>query len=237
MARVRDRILAIGDLHLPHDRVGFLAYCRSLYIQYRCNRAILLGDAVDLHAISYHEKHPDADGAVQELTKTKHAIRRWYRAFPNAIVVIGNHDRLFIRKAATNGIPESVLKSFSEIWGTPTWKWVNSVTVDGVLYIHGDGCGGGIHPAYNTMRKTAQSCVMGHHHTAAGVKFLCNTERRLFGMDVGCGFNWDVVQFLYQDKNPCKPIVAAGTVIDGIPQLHIMPCGKGEKYHDSKFRK
>lgn len=230
-------VLAIGDLHLPHVRPGYLQFCRDVYKQHQCDTVVFLGDIVDLHAASYHEKHPDADSPSTEIVKTKLAVTQWYKAFPKATVTIGNHDRLFIRKAATGSISELALKSFSEMWETPGWSWVQSVVIDGTLYIHGDGCGGGIHPAFNTMRKMAQSVVMGHHHTQAGVKFLCNQDRRLFSMDVGCGIKWDVVQFLYQDRNPCKPVMSIGTIIDNVPQLHVMPCGKGERYHDSKFKR
>lgn len=229
-------VLAIGDLHLPYARRGYLQFCRDLYKNNHCDTVIFLGDIADLHAVSYHEKSPDADGPTTEVLKAKAAVAEWYKAFPKATVVIGNHDRLLIRKAATGSVPELALKSFSEMWGTPGWTWANSTIIDKVLYIHGDGCGGGLYPAYNTMRKMAQSVVMGHHHTAAGVKFLCNRDRRLFGMDVGCGVDWNTVQFLYQDRNPCKPIMAAGTVNNTMPQIHVMLCGKGEPYHDSRFR-
>jgi len=231
------RVLVIGDLHLPQVRPGYLAFCRDLYRENRCDSVVFMGDICDLHAISFHDHHPDADGPSQEILKAKASVRTWNRAFPKATVCIGNHDRLLIRKAAVGSIPELILKSFAEIWDTPEWKWVNSATIDGVLYVHGDGCGGGLAPAYNTMRKTAQSVVMGHHHTAGGLKFLCNSERRLFGMDCGCGIAQDKIQFLYAERNPCKPIIAAGVVLDGMPQLHLMPCGKNERYHDSKFRK
>lgn len=230
------RILGIGDVHEPNCRKGYRQFCYDLYKTYHCNMVIFLGDMADLHSVSFHDHHPEADGPSAEIKAAKAAINRWYRLFPDATVCIGNHDRLLIRQALAGAVPEFILKSFNEIWGTPRWKWVPSITVDGVLYVHGDGAGGGIHPAYNTMRKTAQSVVMGHNHTAAGLKFLCNKQTRLFGMDVGCGIDYHKVQFLYQDRNPCKPIISAGTIIDGMPQLHLMPCGKGEKYHESNFK-
>lgn len=236
MAKNDKRILVIGDLHLPHARPGYLQFCKDLRKKHACNTIIFIGDIVDLHAVSYHEKHPDADGPSAEVRAALAAVATWHKAFPKATVTVGNHDRLLIRKAITGGVPELALRPFEEVWKTPGWAWVKSAIIDGVLFIHGDGCGGGLHPAYNTMRKTAQSCVMGHHHTAAGVKFLCNRERRLFGMDVGCGIAWDAVQFLYQDRNPCKPIMSAATVIDGLPQVHLMPMNKGEAYHDSRFK-
>lgn len=232
---IKKRILAIGDLHEPYCRKGYRQFCQDLYRQHKCDSVVFLGDIVDLHSVSFHEQHPEADGPSAEIKMARDAVARWYKLFPDATVCVGNHDRLLIRRAAEGSIPEFVLRSFNEIWKTPRWTWVTSVVIDNVLYVHGDGAGGGIHPAYNTMRKTAQSVVMGHNHTAAGLKFLCNPHTRLFGMDVGCGIDHHRVQFLYQDRNPCKPIISAATIIEGMPQLHLMPCGKGEKYHESKF--
>jgi predicted phosphodiesterase len=230
------RVLVCGDLHCPYDRPGYLDFCKDLYKQHKCDTVVFIGDIADLHAVSYHEKHPESDGPGLEVTKAKTAVQRWYKAFGKATVTIGNHDRLFIRKAATNQVPEFILKGFNEIWGTPGWSWVKSKTIDGVLYMHGEGCGG-LWPAYNTMRKIAASCVLGHFHTAAGLKFMCNSQTRLFGMDVGCGIKGDAIQFLYAENNPCKPIISAGIIIDGEPNLYLMPMKRGEKYHDSQYRK
>lgn len=225
------RVLCIGDIHCPYDRPGYLEFCKELYRKNKCNYVIFIGDIADLHAISYHEKHPEADGPGVEVTKAMVSVKRWYKAFPKAHIIIGNHDRLFIRKAATNQVPEFVLKGFNEIWETPGWNWQKQVTIDDVLYMHGEGCGG-LWPAYNTMRKTAQSVVCGHFHTAAGVKFLCNSEKRLFGLDVGCGIKSSAIQFLYADSNPCKPIISAAVILEGEPHLHLMPIGRKEKYWD-----
>jgi len=235
--KATNTVLVIGDLHLPYAKPGYLQFCKDLSAKYKPNRIVFIGDVVDLHAISYHERHPEADGPLVEITKARKEIKKWYKAFPKATVCIGNHDRRCIRKAATSSLPEIVLKTFQDIWDTPKWDWVNDITIDGVRYIHGDGAGGGLYPAFNVMRKTAMSHVVGHNHTSSGIKYLCNPERRLFGMDVGCGCDWNAIQFLYQDRNPVKPVISAGIVDGGIPQLYIMPCGRGEKYHDSKFRK
>ncbi len=227
-----NRVLVIGDLHLPYVKAAYFDFCRDLKRRHRCNRVVFIGDVVDLHAISFHEKHPEADGAMVEIAKARKAVHKWHKAFPNATVVIGNHDRRCVRRAASVSVPEIALKTFNEIWDTPNWEWATETVIDGVRYIHGDGAGGGLFAAYNVMRKTAMSHVLGHNHTCSGVKYLCNPERRLFGMDVGCGCDWKAIQFLYQERNPVKPVISAGVVLDGTPQLYVMPMGKGEKYSD-----
>jgi hypothetical protein len=87
------------------------------------------------------------------------------------------------------------------------------------------------------MRKLALPVVMGHHHSAAGFKPLMNPERRLFGLDVGCGVDDKAVAMLYAEKRVVRSVMSCATIIDGMPQVHLMPCGRGEKYHDSRFKK
>jgi predicted phosphodiesterase len=230
------KVLVIGDLHLPYVRPGYLEFCVDLYKQQKCDATVFIGDVCDFHAISFHQTHPDAPGPSDEISLAKTAVQQWYKKFPSARVCVGNHDARIFRLAATVKIPESVIRTLSDIFDTPGWEWKRDFVIDKVFYMHGTGCSG-LFPAYNTMRKMAMPVVQGHNHTAAGIKYLVNHERRLFGMDVGCGIADDAVQFLYAENNPIRSVISAATVCDGLPQLWIMPCGKGEKYHDSNFKR
>jgi hypothetical protein len=64
-----------------------------------------------------------------------------------------------------------------------------------------------------------------------------NPLKRIFAMDVGCGIDMDAYQFVYGRACDDKPILSAGVVIDGEPVHRMMPIGKGEKYHKSKFKR
>ncbi|NOQ21611.1 MAG: hypothetical protein GQ565_03025 [Candidatus Aegiribacteria sp.] len=228
------RVLVIGDLHCPVEHPGYLKFCKQLYKEHACNTTVLIGDVVDWHAISYHDKEPECPGAIDEYIAAKAKVKKWHRAFPGAYVCLGNHDIRPQRKAKSAGVPDRFLKSYSDLWGTPTWTWDFNYMIDDVYYCHGTGKGG-IHPAWNKSTKLGMSVVMGHCHARAGVKWHVNPIRRWFGMDVGCGIDNDAFQFVYGRNIDDKPIISAGVVCAGMPQHFIMPMARGEKYHKSRF--
>lgn len=228
------RVLVVGDIHAPVSHPGYLAFCQDLRERYKCDQVVLIGDVVDWHAISFHSKHPDAPGPKDEHELALQAVQSWYRVFRKASVCIGNHDARVIRTAEEAGIPSKFIRSYAETWETPNWEWADEFTVDDVYYFHGTGTGG-IHPAFNTMCKMLMSVVQGHIHSAGGIKWRANPQKRIFGMDVGCGIDDRAYAFAYGHAQKVRSILSAGVVIDGIPQHHIMPIGPGEAYHRSRF--
>ncbi len=227
------KVLVIPDLHLPYCRPHFLNFCQDIQKKYKCDKVIFLGDIVDLHSISFHPKNPQLPNAAMECDLARKEIVKWKKAFPKADVCIGNHDSRPVRLAETVSIPENLLKDFSNIWDTPDWKWDWEFVIDDVCYIHGTGCGGE-HPAYNKMKSTGLSYVLGHNHSAAGIKWLASPKSRLFGMDVGCGVDDKSYAFAYGQFARRRSIIGCGVVIDGVPYHEVCPIGKNEKYGDSK---
>lgn len=228
------RVLVVGDIHEPVSHPGYLSFCRDLHDAWDCDSVVLIGDVVDWGAISFHTKHPEIPGPLDEFELARAQIRKWYRAFPQARVCLGNHDYRPIRVAAANGIPAGLLRDFKGLWQTPGWSWKDDHIVDHVYYFHGTGVGG-IHPAYNSMQKMLMSTVQGHIHQAAGVKWCANPHQRIFGMDTGCGIDDKAAAFAYGQALRRRSMLSAGVVLDGVPYHEIMPCGRGEKYHRSKF--
>jgi predicted phosphodiesterase len=228
-----NRILCVGDLHLPYCRPNYLQFCKDMYRKHKCNGVVFLGDVVDLHSISFHPKRPDMPNASAEYELAKKAVSQWRKAFPKAVVCIGNHDARPLRLAETVSIPEEMLKSFAEIWDTKHWKWDWEFVIDDVCYIHGTGCGGE-HPAYNKMKSTGLSYVMGHTHSAAGIKWLASPKSRMFGMDVSTGIDDRSMAFAYGQFARRRSIVGCGVVLNGVPYYEIMPIGKGERYFDGR---
>jgi predicted phosphodiesterase len=92
-------ILVIGDLHEPFCLDGYLEFCIEQYETYNCNQVIFIGDCIDSNGFSYHELDPDGMSAGDELSLAIRKITKWYKAFPEADVCIGNHDRMASRKA------------------------------------------------------------------------------------------------------------------------------------------
>lgn len=228
------RVLVIGDPHEPVCHPGYRPWMRYLRNRYKTTKTVIIGDVCDHHAISFHAANPMCPGADDERILTKQKIRGWCRDFPNAIVTIGNHDARVIRLAESVSIPSKYLRDYSFQWKTPKWKWVDDIIIDDVYYFHGTARSG-LHPAYNAMKDNLMSTVMGHCHSVAGTQWKSNPNKRIFGMDVGCGIDVKAWQFAYGKHIARRPILAAGVVIDGTPQHFIMPCGRGERWHRSRF--
>lgn len=230
------RVLVIGDIHEPCAHPMYRRFCRDLRDKYKCDDVQFIGDIPDHHAVSFHAAHPEMPGPDDEAELALQCIQRWYKAFPDADVAIGNHDRRVIRLAESVKIPARFLRSYSEAWETPGWNWQEEFIKDDVHYSHGEGCNG-LHPAYNQAQKMLMSAVVGHVHTAGGVAWLANPNRRIFGMDTGCGVDERSLAFAYGKHFKRRAIISACTVIDGIPQHHICPIGPGERYHRSRSRR
>jgi hypothetical protein len=230
------KVLVVGDPHEPVCHPGYRAFCRDLRRRFKTTRTVIIGDIADHQAISFHTANPMCPGPDDEYKLTKQKINAWYRDFPNAVVTIGNHDARTIRLAESVNMPAKYLRSYSETWKTPKWKWVDDIVIDDVYYFHGTGRSG-MYPAFNAMKDMLMSVVMGHCHSASGVKWRTNPTKRTFGMDTGCGIDVDAYQFAYGKHMRSRPVLSAAVVLDGTPQHFIMPCGTKEKYHKSRFTK
>jgi predicted phosphodiesterase len=211
-------VLIIGDTHCPAMRPGYVPFLKSIERKYRPDRIVHIGDLVDWHAISYHEPNPDCRSAGDEYKITKRQVKELVKAFPKADLMIGNHDSLVHRKAASAGLPSAVIVPFAKQWDLP-WKVhhrFSELLIDGVVYMHGEGRKGpGPVPAYNRAKVRFRSIVMGHWHSSAAAAWHPNREFRVFGLNVGTGVNYDALQMAYSKPIPEKPMLGCGVVIDG----------------------
>ena len=197
---------------------------------------MFIGDILDHHCISFHKKDVDADGVTRETELAAEGIAKWVKVFPEAEVMIGNHDERVFRLAADVSIPSRFIKEYAKVWSTPRWKWKRETMIDDVHYFHGTGVSGKM-PALNVAIKSMMNTVIGHVHSTAGIKWACGPDRRVFGMDTGCGVDIDHASMNYGRNHINRPILAAGVVLDGVPYHEIMPIARGERYHRSKFIK
>lgn len=215
-------VLVVGDLHLPAERQDYLQFCKDMKRKHRCKEVVFIGDILDHHAISFHQKNPDSDGAVEEYDKAMKALRQWHKAFPEARVCIGNHDERVHRLAANSGIPAMYLKEYADIYQTPEWDWSYEHEVDDVYYYHGTG-GSGLCPAFNTAKARMQSAVSGHVHATAAVMFTSGpTGEKIFGFNVPGGVDKDHPLMYYGRNFLRKPINGVGIVKNGKPYMEVM---------------
>lgn len=203
-----ENILIIGDLHEPFCLDEYLDFCKETYIKYDCNKVIFIGDVIDNHYSSYHETSANAMGGKDELEFAIERISRWYKAFPKADVIIGNHDRIIMRKAQTSSIPSKWIKQYKDVLETPGWHFREHVTYSGVKYVHGEGG-----TARSRMKADMESVVQGHLHTQCYTDWQVGNNFKIFGMQVGCGIDHGSHAMAYAKANK-KPAIGCGVVLE-----------------------
>ena len=181
--------------------------------RFDCNKVIFIGDIIDNHYPSYHETDPDGMGGGDELELTVKKISKWYDMFPKADVCLGNHDRIIMRKAFSNGISTRWIKGLDEVLGTPGWNFELDFEYDNVVYTHGEG-GGGINGALSKALNKRKSIVQGHWHTESHIRWNVSDFDRLFAMQVGCGVDDKAYSMAYAKNNIKKSIISCGVVLD-----------------------
>jgi predicted phosphodiesterase len=212
------RVLVIGDTHCAGMLQKYPAFLSKVHKQYKCNRVVHIGDAVDNSAISFHDKHPGLSSPAEEYKKARKQLNELYVRFPKMDLLIGNHDCLTERQATAAGLLPEWVRDFGDLWGVPKWNVhprFSHIEIDGVRYEHGDAGKGGQFGAVKTSQARFQSVVSGHLHSQAGVWWTCNGNARIFGMNVGCGVDWKLLQFEYGVKFTAKPVIGCGVVLDG----------------------
>jgi len=205
----KSNILVIGDLHEPFCLDKYLPFCKETYKKYKCTEVVFIGDIIDNHYSSYHETNPDGLSGGTELELSISRIARWYKAFPKATVIIGNHDRMVMRKAQTGNIPKKWIKSYKEVLEVPKWKFVERYEKNGVQYIHGEGG-----TARTKCRADMMNTVQGHLHTQCYTEHYVGKNFRIFGTQVGCGIDHDSYAMAYA-KYGRKPVAACAVVLNG----------------------
>jgi predicted phosphodiesterase len=210
------RVLVFGDTHIPFMRKGYVEFLKRVYKKYRCDKVVCVGDLFDLHRTgSRHLPDPDAEGAKEEYTKAIAMAKTLYKAFPKALVCIGNHDARYYKGAAEKAFSSVMLPDYNWWTKSPkTWKWAMRHIVDGVVYQHGTAFSGEFCHV-NAAKKNRKSTVVGHIHTSAGVTYLAASDDLIFGMATGCGMDSNTYAARYAQEYSAKPIVGCGVVIDG----------------------
>ena len=59
-------VLVIGDTHCPAMHPNYLEFLQDIRSKFKCTKIVHIGDVIDHHCVSFHDKHPDSTGAVDE---------------------------------------------------------------------------------------------------------------------------------------------------------------------------
>ena len=210
-------VLVIGDLHEPFCKDGYLEFCQKQYDTWNCTDVVFIGDIIDNHYTSYHEIDIEAEyTGKQELEYAIKKIARWKQVFEKATVILGNHDRMIMRRSQTSLIPSKWIKSYKEVLEVPNWDFVDRLVIDGVQYIHGEAG-----TARTKCRADMMNTVQGHLHTQTYIEHYVGQNFRVFGMQVGCGIDHDSYAMAYAKRGK-KPSIACGVVLGGTTPINLL---------------
>ena len=211
-----------SDPHAPFNHPNYLQFCIDTFKKYKVRRIVCTGDLVDFHAISRHQTETCAKSPCDELDMTIEKVKPFVDAFPEVDFVPGNHDYIYIRQAATLGIDQRFMRSFSELFQLPkTWRiHDDEFILDDVLYKHGINCTGKT-GALNAATQERMSTVIGHSHAFGGCQYSANPRDIIFGLNVGCGIDIKAYAFAYGKHSKYRPTLGCGIVFNQSSALFI----------------
>jgi hypothetical protein len=122
--------------------------------------------------------------AGDELYQAKKHVAKWYKAFPKATVIIGNHDLIVARKAFSGGIPREWIKHYNDVLDTPNWVWTERLVIDDMQFVHGQGG-----TARTKAKSDLMSTIQGHIHTQMYVEHFSGVNSKIWACQVGCLVN------------------------------------------------
>ena len=225
------KILIISDLHYPYAHKDSLDFLKAVKSWLKPDRVVNIGDEVDYHAISFHDKDPDLDNATQELLRAREDIKKLEKVFPKMDLLHSNHGSLVFRKRKFYGLPDYIIKDYADILDVnkKKWKWHDKILLTdkfGSYYF--------VHNMNKDPMKSSMSIgtnlIQGHFHTDFQIKYWSSPEALRFGMTVGCLIDKDSLAFAYSRVNIRRPILGCAVIEDGIPQLIPMVLEKGNRW-------
>jgi metallophosphoesterase superfamily enzyme len=167
-----------------------LDFIRRIKQKYELNRLICMGDLVDIHTGGRWGQLPGAHGAKTEWELAVEMIGELTDMFPNALMAIGNHDARAFRAASKMGITDEMIKSINDVYKLPpTWKLYQNFRYNTVygpcMVMHGhDFSGPGA--ADKWYNKLHTSVIIGHVHTAPGMRFYQTPDGTRYSAIIPC---------------------------------------------------
>lgn len=214
------RILAISDLHAPFNHPAALDFLADVRREVKPHVVVCVGDEIDAHGWSRHDRHPDAPGQGEELKQATAVLKALYKLIgPKCLVCTSNHQQRHLKKHIRAGLPSAFMKDYADVIEAPKgWRWADRHIVDGNAFIHGEGYGGP-GSAMTAAVKHRRPTVIGHVHSWAGIAYHCNGLDTIWGMNVGCLVDPDSIGMQYAAKGQNMQVLGTGAVIDGVPAL------------------
>ncbi len=188
-----------------------MEFCKKQYDRFNCNKVIFAGDLLDFHAQSFHDSDADGLSAIEELNLAIKKLQKWYSVFPEATILLGNHDRIVARKLFKVGLSQRWMKPLEEVLEVPNWRFVEELIHNDILYVHGEGG-----TARTKAKQEMVSVCQGHLHSEGYIEFMNGGKN--FALQVGCGIDFSSYAFAYAKRDK-KPILSCAVILDKSPIL------------------
>lgn len=214
------RILVISDQHFPYQHADTIAFLKEIKRVYKPDKVVNIGDEIDGHAMSFHEKDPDLLSPSDELQTAINRMKPLYKMFPKMDLVESNHGSLVYRRGKFAGLPRHVFKSYREILEAPPgWKWHPHLTLKAsngslIYFCHGKSA-----DVLRMSQAMGMSCVQGHFHEKFEVRYWGNSLGLYWGATIGCLIDDDSLAFSYNKVNLKRPVIGCLMILDGHPRL------------------
>ena len=222
----KQTILVIGDTQAPFHHQDCLPFLEALKKKYKPNRIVHIGDLTDSYWLGAWAKDPEAISQTQEVEEMIQFNKDISRLFPRVDILESNHDKRLLRAAHRAGIHPHFLKNYQEWMGLPkTWKFSETLEIDGICFNHGDVTGagaGGMGAAINRALNFGSPIVCGHHHTFSEIRYVATPRALLWGAFVGSLIDRKKIAFAYARQQLRKPILSSLVIVNGKPVLEPM---------------
>jgi metallophosphoesterase superfamily enzyme len=214
-------ILVISDIQAPFHHKDTMKFLKAVKKKYKPTRVVNIGDLSDSYCLTAWQKDPDGISANEEISRLLDFTDEYCKVFPKGDILISNHDLRLQRAAVRAGIPRHFLKDYHEWMGlSKGWKFHQELTIDDIMFTHGDeGGAGGAHATLNRVKHYGMSCISGHLHTKSEIQYLATRDKLMFGMQVGCLIDRHQLAFAYAKTALRKPVLSVGLVLDGVPMI------------------
>ena len=205
-----NNVLVIPDIHLPFAEQKDLDHCVAMKKEYNCGKVIFIGDIVDNHHGSFHTPSLATVGLNAEHNMVISMLKEFNKHFPEAVWILGNHDRIPQRKATEGLIPTHWMRSFNDVYDVE-WEVRQDYLYNGVYYNHGETA-----TAKTLAGRLGKPVVSGHRHSEHYIQTL---SPGLWGMQVGICFNPRTFAFDYAKEGTQTWTRGCAVVINKTPIL------------------
>jgi hypothetical protein len=187
----------LPDMHIPQENKAAVTWAIRTLQAAGITRLILLGDVINLDAVSRFLKTPEQAARLpEELLQGRRFIQRLLKAFPGLPVtyLLGNHEERLTKYICKNApaLLDLPSISFRELMVVPkSWQVVpygSFVFEQGVLVQHGTRWG---HATCRQNLALGCSSIQGHSHRARVELHRLANGTQLAACEMGCLCDFD----------------------------------------------